>query len=272
MADLRHFNLFPFCVWPSKQAYIEETFMPPTPTVYEDFDNETETIVADLNTIMALYWRVKKWRAFGIFEYYATRKVSTNYEFIFTRNAATEADLACLVDDENQNTFETSGFLKQFTRTGNPINLSLPSGSVTFSVSLALPIFTVGASANRPVIKQSNDLYSTGIYFVSTIEEGSPSADEYYFASIFRAPFKTSSPSFPEADPPNSTVPLSFLGKTYNMLAYKIEPVIELPDNSTTILEISLAINAIEYWEYDPNDGGGPIYNSATGAQLRPFP
>lgn len=34
----------------------------------------------------------------------------------------------------------------------------------------------------------------------------------------------------------------------------------------------SLAISATEYWPYDPGDGGGPIYDSATGAQLRPFP
>jgi hypothetical protein len=34
----------------------------------------------------------------------------------------------------------------------------------------------------------------------------------------------------------------------------------------------SLAISATEYWPYDPGDGGGPIYNSTTGAQLRGFP
>jgi hypothetical protein len=27
----------------------------------------------------------------------------------------------------------------------------------------------------------------------------------------------------------------------------------------------------LEYWPYDPGDGGGPIYDSATGQQLRPF-
>lgn len=32
------------------------------------------------------------------------------------------------------------------------------------------------------------------------------------------------------------------------------------------------SITAEEYWPYDPGDGGGPIYDSATGAQLRPFP
>jgi hypothetical protein len=32
------------------------------------------------------------------------------------------------------------------------------------------------------------------------------------------------------------------------------------------------AIEVEEYWPYDPNDGGGPIYDSTTGAQLRAFP
>jgi hypothetical protein len=32
----------------------------------------------------------------------------------------------------------------------------------------------------------------------------------------------------------------------------------------------SLAVT--EYWEYNPNDGGGPIYDSQTGEQLREFP
>lgn len=34
----------------------------------------------------------------------------------------------------------------------------------------------------------------------------------------------------------------------------------------------TINIEATEYWPYDPNDGGGPIYDSTTGAQLRPFP
>ena len=28
----------------------------------------------------------------------------------------------------------------------------------------------------------------------------------------------------------------------------------------------------LEYWPYNPEDGGGPIYDSVTGEQLRPFP
>lgn len=35
---------------------------------------------------------------------------------------------------------------------------------------------------------------------------------------------------------------------------------------------ISVTITPNSYWPYDPNDGLGPIYNSTTGTQLRPFP
>jgi hypothetical protein len=34
----------------------------------------------------------------------------------------------------------------------------------------------------------------------------------------------------------------------------------------------TITITASEYWPYDPGDGLGPIYDSATGAQLRGFP
>lgn len=34
----------------------------------------------------------------------------------------------------------------------------------------------------------------------------------------------------------------------------------------------SITIIASEYWPYDPGDGGGPIYDSTTGEQLRGFP
>lgn len=36
-------------------------------------------------------------------------------------------------------------------------------------------------------------------------------------------------------------------------------------------LSISASLTAEEYWPYDPGDGGGPIYDSATGQQLRAF-
>ena len=38
------------------------------------------------------------------------------------------------------------------------------------------------------------------------------------------------------------------------------------------IVGLVCTLTATEYWPYDPNDGLGPIYDSTTGEQLRPFP
>lgn len=35
---------------------------------------------------------------------------------------------------------------------------------------------------------------------------------------------------------------------------------------------LTASLYPLEYWEYDPGDGGGPIYDKDTGKQLRPFP
>jgi hypothetical protein len=54
-----------------------------------------------------------------------------------------------------------------------------------------------------------------------------------------------------------------------------IENEVAYPDDPyprATATFDSLVWNATEYWPYDPGDGLGPIYDSATGAQLRPFP
>jgi hypothetical protein len=263
MATVRHLGLFPFCIWQSKQQLIDELFVD-VPTVYEDFDNAYETITADLKTIMALYWRVKKWRVYGQFDYFVTQKVSNNYEFTQTRDAETEADLVCL---------DEIGRLKGFTTTGTPISFAWDGGTGTLGAGI--DIFTFGGEgpqSNRPVIKQGNDLYSAGIRFACGILEGAPPGDEYFAPFLGRPINKTSpTPSFSEIDPPNTTVSLSFLGQTYELLAVKGEPVLTLPSGETT-LEVSMSVDALEYWPYDPNDGLGPIYDSATGEQLRGFP
>lgn len=47
---------------------------------------------------------------------------------------------------------------------------------------------------------------------------------------------------------------------------------LELTPTFLEITESSFVLEATEYWPYDPGDGFGPIYDSATGEQLRPFP
>lgn len=38
------------------------------------------------------------------------------------------------------------------------------------------------------------------------------------------------------------------------------------------LLSVSGTLEPLEWWEYDPNDGKGPIYDKDTGKQLRAFP
>ena len=49
---------------------------------------------------------------------------------------------------------------------------------------------------------------------------------------------------------------------------------LDAPDFETLydLTNMDATLTATEYWPYDPGDGKGPIYDSATGAQLRGFP
>lgn len=59
---------------------------------------------------------------------------------------------------------------------------------------------------------------------------------------------------------------LKMLGETFFC------PIFAQNSRGGTNMDISVTLEATEYWPYDPGDGDGPIYDSATGAQLRPFP
>ena len=63
-------------------------------------------------------------------------------------------------------------------------------------------------------------------------------------------------------------VPLRLLGQTHYFNVYAVATVA----NEISQYGWKLEIEADSYWEYDPGDGGGPIYDKDTGAQLRAFP
>ena len=66
----------------------------------------------------------------------------------------------------------------------------------------------------------------------------------------------------------NGTWVLNFAGYSITKPLYRTLP----NSGSINIGPASIVMNAIEYWPYDPEDGKGPIYDSATGEQLRDFP
>lgn len=79
---------------------------------------------------------------------------------------------------------------------------------------------------------------------------------------------------------PGNNLPLS---GTYGTMSYKLlDETFTAPlyatnnrshlGNFSNFLNATVTLEAIEYWPYDPEDGGGPIYDKDTGSQLRAFP
>lgn len=256
MASVRHLGLFPFCIL-KKQDVINTIEESGSPLSYQDLLNVYETITANLSTNMALYWRVKSWRCTGEWQLDLLRGegVETrSYDIVLTRNAETEKHLVCLEDTFEDGTLFVKGF------TGTPLSLETPDGGGTafWGPYINVPSYNSAGLrfGPRAVIDQENETYSTGIDVGFNLLDGpDPDADFYAASSIALSPL---------SENVNGTIPLSLLGQTYSIPANV--------GSSQGALSCSLSVVATEYWPYDPEDGGGPIYNSVTGAQLRPFP
>ena len=274
MASVRHLGLFPWCIWPSKKAFIDYTELGTGGRLsYDELQNYFETITSDLQTIMALYWRVKKWKVSGDFQY--TKESAGNpaqpvietvpYEFFFERNKdpessetlTKESDLVCLIKQEGSSQFLWP--IIQFKRTGEPVEVVTAFGTGVWGARFACPIIPTFSTDVRPIIKQEPNLYSCGLDFAFNYEDGlEPDVDLYSGGAINLASNESLS---------NATVLITFLGQSFSILAADSNFGTGNPHPLVT----TMSIDAEEYWPYDPNDGGGPIYSSATGAQLRDF-
>jgi hypothetical protein len=58
---------------------------------------------------------------------------------------------------------------------------------------------------------------------------------------------------------------INLIGKNFTV------PISAMNTRNSTTASFNATLEAEEYWPYDPQDGGGPIYDSSTGAQLRDF-
>lgn len=120
----------------------------------------------------------------------------------------------------------------------------------------------------RPVTSDSID---TNIILTSTIMYNSENelfaprifynGRTFRWAVISSLPFVTTSPTYGEY----GTFNLKMLGQTFS------SPIFAINTRGGNVMDITVTLEAEEYWPYDPGDGGGPIYNSTTGAQLRAF-
>ena len=210
----------------------------------------------------AHYWRVKTWRASldatwteiaggtsfssstsdlisqGINREYFTYTTPPEEDFIEGTTPSSESELIC-------NYSSVGHSLLRF----NQVRVEASGTGINFEYS-----YNVGDGATGAAIVRLDDSGNVSEVKTPFIFEG----------GTFRWSFRPY--AFVGNTGTYGTFTYSLLGQSFTTPFYA--------SNSTGggSLSVSASLVAEEYWPYDPGDGGGPIYDSATGAQLRPFP
>jgi hypothetical protein len=244
MASVRHLGLFPFCIIDANKRKTDGGNQIPLGegTLYP--------LQIPIEEAMSWYWKVKQW------------KVTASITF-----KPSPEDLPQTISDEK------------------------------FVISHAQTFGTL-PPANIPL----NEKYLVCEEETSLDVGGNLDAIQFYLFSLTVAPVGTNDPFFVERMfyndngwPPKNVWPALFVYISYlgGLSVESINPnissiksggkiTIKASNNTYTIasfvpdsaefIDGEIEIEAIEYWPYDPGDGLGPIYDSTTGAQLRPFP
>jgi hypothetical protein len=282
MATLRHLGLFPFCL--GNKALVPSVFA-------EDY-----TIAMNLDELMAAFYRVKTW---SLTWWGGTNGIPARTFYQFTQDPQAlvysvfpnnEKGLICLsaLNGQPITQPDLTSFFATSTDTAdgnaNPVNFTMFNAQMFYqqtNTNLSSPS-TVNV---LPAVRSQAEQYWPQFVYGGNTPPFIFSND--YFDLFEPIPFNTNKANL--VNPLSvGAATLSFLGKTFTTSVYISEPpppdLDDDPEFAAAILERNAAliahaeehadgsVEATEYWPYDPGDGGGPIYDSATGAQLRPFP
>jgi hypothetical protein len=228
-----------------------------------------------LQNAVAAYWRVKKWKLEVVAGWEIAGQGSTFLSFEMQKTGLTpfkyiseawrtpfgggdfflalssyfgddpqnETHLVCdppdlqLLDPEQEALSGAARFF--YTGIGEPAT----SDSITTEIILTSNI----------VYNSENELFAPSISY---------NGRTFRWVTISSSPFLTTNPTYGEY----GTFNLKMLGQTFS------SPIFAINNRGGNVMDINVTLEAEEYWPYDPGDGGGPIYDSATGEQLRPFP
>jgi hypothetical protein len=251
MATVRHLGLFP------------EPFSEKCPTLVNtqdiiignlEFSGDLISQAAQLNAwmtldqVMAFIWRVKTWRITH----------SSSYTLSY-------AGPFPLDFDELKDNYK--------------VDESFPPNFVTDEKQLSCGLYFEWSESDN-VFGNRNDISQSHGYRPAQINYHAPTNMFRPYIGVFRFGqarfypniFEPSEVGFDDHPPfygevGSVTLQMSAVGylQSFPIYAY-IDP------NDEIEASFSHTIAAEEYWPYDPNDGLGPIYDSATGEQLREFP
>jgi hypothetical protein len=258
MASVRHLGLFPFCT----------SSFPPDSGVHifdvGDFTQYPFTLPA--LRACELWWRVKEWElSFTYSRYidlhiYASEPPGSYSEILPTSvvlntkdsafrtqkaNVNNEQDLICFKDNEAATQY--------YEWTWTAVN--------SFYIASDPP-----SSGDAVVAFQANfgtnwDTQQLGFHPPFVVQEDPNKTELWTALYVLIAEFSTLQNTTLIAD---GLFDLGQTSRTFKMGGF------DGPGLTTTLSNVK--VRPIEYYPYDPRDGGGPIYDKLTGKQLRPFP
>jgi hypothetical protein len=262
MASVKHLGLFPWCIYNSKQEFLEKYVLPFGETgleIYERSKSIFESMPLNLTESMALYWRVRKWRVTGFFqatsggnEELSSNTINVPFDFVSTRNANSEIDLICA----NQETGTYPELITNYSVTYS-VPYFPPQTSMDFGLQIS--VVNIPASFDGYGFYEVNQIINNFVFF----QFGHIDGENQRYASLID---NVNTPDGSNSIP--TTVSISWLNQTISIPSYTHDSYAS-PD-LPPILTAAASIEASEYWEYNPEDGGGPIYDKFTGAVLRP--
>lgn len=286
MAAVRHLGLF------SKR-------FPSCPYIVGNPPNQQDYAITRLNTgfypniwmslknAVAMYWRVKKWKYSLEMEW--SEVDIQNYSYSEERELyvgqvsilnviqdyidgvlypveplfdtlegdipSSETKLICGVGGATLSSLANAHFVAQILGSIRPDND--PSAGTGFFTRMSWPFFS------NPVYVRDNNGAKE---YLPTIEF---SANTFRWTKIAAYPW-----TIPSGQPYLGTYgefSYKFLGETLSCPIYAYNSRSTVPEFNNN-LSVNVTLEATEYWEYDPQDGEGPIYDKQTGKAIRAFP
>lgn len=246
MASVRHLGLFPTKVFDGPCLIKDAKELPEGPDTATG-PGTRRPIGMSLANVMALYWRVKSWK---FVHTHTDEEIIVPAAFEPGAEPEDEKGLVC----GYAATANTRGLITQtMSNNSDP----LENGQYSFAVFEIFNFYQKGPF----ILKKDNLFYPTISVAWETNEISiAPNQGDYSMGSTSIQ--RNGDVQFGEQE-------IVLLEDTYSIPLYFSETVDEV-DGSEFFYAGGISVH--EYWEYDPKDGGGPIYDKQTGKQIRAFP
>lgn len=222
---------------------------------YAPFRLYYENLILKDYIALALYWRVKRWKLTGSHFHGIPGQV---VEIPIETYADNSQPIICDTNTDPYNHFLSPEFIE--------LPFGLPDRQGIFFAELQWQVPSSGLSprtSGNPVSNYYGGFDENGIQLIGT-----------HMRFSFNGNTEDTDPAiarldvFGENTEPSGGL-IKLLGEEFGFAFYT--NLID-PDGARELGLQNFVAEAVEYWPYDPEDGGGPIYDTVTGAQLRAFP